>query len=302
MPSGYRDSKGLEEALELLASLDLLRGVELVYPADINEKNADYVADKIESFGFEIAGIGLDLYSQRKWAGGALSTATEGTREEALELAKSLVGLAESLGVEVINLWPGTDGYDYPFQVDYAKAWGNFVESVETIGSYSDRVRIALEYKIKEPRTHILMGTVGKLLYVLEKVGLDNVGATVDVGHALMAYENLGETIALLGDRLFHLHLNDNYREWDHDMVFGSVHLVELIEMEYWLRKVGYDGWYSLDIFPYRVDPLAAVRESIEMVDAVRKFVRATGIARLDEMVERGDYLGILRMIREKIK
>ena len=33
------------------------------------------------------------------------------------------------------------------------------------------------------------------------------------------------------GKKLFHIHFNDNYRSWDDDMIVGSVHLVEFVEL-----------------------------------------------------------------------
>jgi xylose isomerase len=56
----------------------------------------------------------------------------------------------------------------------------------------------------------------------------------------------LAEAVALLkrfGNRLMHLHLNDNYRATDDDMIPGSVHTLEWVEFFYWLDRTGYDGW-----------------------------------------------------------
>ena len=80
-------------------------------------------------------------------------------------------------------------------------------------------------------------------------------GAMVDVGHSLMAYENVAESAALLhyfGQKLFYMHFNDNWRLWDDDMTVGSVHTIEMLELLYWLDRMKYTGWYALDIFPYR--------------------------------------------------
>ena len=55
---------------------------------------------------------------------------------------------------------------------------------------------------------------------------LPNVGVTIDVGHSLEAYENVAEAICAAASRglLFHMHINDNYRLWDDDMITGSIH------------------------------------------------------------------------------
>ena len=88
----------------------------------------------------------------------------------------------------------------------------------------------------------------------------------IDVGHSLMAYENVAESAALLhyfGNKLMYMHFNDNWRLWDDDMTVGSVHTIEMLELLYWLDRLNYTGWYALDIFPYRENGIRAASESI---------------------------------------
>ena len=74
-------------------------------------------------------------------------------------------------------------------------------------------------------------------------------------------------------EKLKQVHLNDNYRDWDHDLIPGSVTVWEHIEFFYWLQKLGYDGWYSLDIFPYREDGIEAVELAVKaIIDARNRF------------------------------
>ena len=46
-------------------------------------------------------------------------------------------------------------------------------------------------------------------------------------------------------------------------MIVGSIHLPEYFEMLFWLQKTGYEGWYSMDQYPYREDGYQAVRSSV---------------------------------------
>ena len=74
----------------------------------------------------------------------------------------------------------------------------------------------------------------------------------MDIGHAFVAYENAADAVALFkqnGDKLIHVHMNDNYRLWDDDMMVGSVHFIEYLEFFYRLKRRGYDGWLSVDRF-----------------------------------------------------
>lgn len=73
------------------------------------------------------------------------------------------------------------------------------------------------------------------------------------------------------GKRLFHVHINDNYRLWDDDMIVGSVHTLEYLEFFYWLRRTGYDGYLTIDQYPYREDGRDAVAESAAWMQALER-------------------------------
>jgi xylose isomerase len=161
-----------------------------------------------------------------------------------------------------------------------------------------------IEYKPKEPRTHCFISTVGKTLLLIEKVNKANVGAMVDVGHALEAYENTAESVALLqyfGKKLYYMHFNDNWRLWDDDMIAGSVHTLELLELLYWLDRIGYNGWYALDIFPYREDGVKAANESIAWIRGLHGLLDRIGRERIAEVITRGDAMDASAMIRQAL-
>jgi xylose isomerase len=118
------------------------------------------------------------------------------------------------------------------------------------------------------------MARMADTLLVCLQTGMDNVGVTIDTGHSFMAGENVSEAIVLAkqaGDKLFHMHFNDNYKAWDDDMIAGSIHSLEYIEMLYWLDKCGYNGWLSMDQYPYREDAVGAISESINWLKAFDK-------------------------------
>ncbi len=141
-----------------------------------------------------------------------------------------MMDIAAELGCGLINIWNGQDGYDYPFEADYLQEREWLVSGLRECAQHRADVRVSLEYKLKEPRNRSYLGTAAGTLLIAQEIGLPNVGVTIDVGHALVAYEDVGESIAMLshaGSKLFHMHFNDNYRLWDDDMIVGSVHTIE---------------------------------------------------------------------------
>jgi xylose isomerase len=109
-----------------------------------------------------------------------------------------------------------------------------------------------------------------------KETGCDNVGVTIDTGHSFVGGENVAEAVVLAkraGDMLFHMHFNDNHGSWDDDMIVGSVHSTCYIELMFWLKKTGYNGWLSMDQYPYREDAIDAISESILWVKKYEQIV-----------------------------
>jgi len=139
---------------------------------------------------------------------------------------------------------------------------------------------------------------------MIRDVDRKNVGLNIDVGHMLYAHENLGESVALSmreGDKLFHLHMNDNYADADADMMFASVHFLAFLEMFYWLRKTNYSGWKSLDLFNYRTDPAASIAEGIRWMMAFDELIDRVGMDQLGELIKNGNAVENMAFFRKII-
>jgi xylose isomerase len=178
------------------------------------------------------------------------------------------------------------------------------IEGTIECAEHVPAVNLVLEYKPKEPRTHCFIATVGKTLLLIEKVKRPNVGAMVDIGHALMAYENVAESAALLhyfGNKLMYMHFNDNWRLWDDDMTVGSVHTIEMLELLYWLDRLDYTGWYALDIFPYREKGVRAATESILWIEGLHRLLDRIGRDKIAQVVASGDAMDASAMLREAL-
>jgi xylose isomerase len=212
--------------------------------------------------------------------------------------------MAAAIGCDLANVWPGQDGYDYCFQSDYIRERLWLVEALKECCEYRRDVRLAIEYKPKEPRNRSYFSNVATALLTLKQVEEPNCGITLDFGHALVAYENPAESVALLkcfGDKLYHVHMNDNYRLWDDDMMVGSVHLVENLEFFYWLKRTGYNGWVSIDQFLYREDGVKGTEESVRWIEECSRLADRLDESRIGSIFETGNAIEALGLLRELI-
>ena len=131
---------------------------------------------------------------------------------------------------------------------------------------------------------------MGRTLYLCERIGLPNVGVTMDVGHALIAKETPAEVLAIAAqaNRLFYVHFNDNAREWDWDMLPGSVNLWDLVEMLFYMDRLGWDGWLSYDVVTRDGDPVETMDVGIAVVKMAQELLAKMGSERMTELIQEG--------------
>lgn len=299
---GYRQGLDPLEKIERIAGIEGVNGIEMIYPADF-EQDVDTIRKALLDAGLECAIVGVDLTGDPKWKFGSFSSKDPGTRKDAVDLTRQTIDAALALGADRVNIWPGEDGHDYPFQSDYLESWKWFRDCLVELAEYRADVKICLEYKLREPRVRSLISNVDRAILMCQETGRDDVGVTIDVGHSLQAGENMAESVAALArtGRLFHLHMNDNYRGWDDDMVVGSVHLVEFLELMYELNKVGFSDWISIDVYPYREDPAEVVSESIEFIKDIQRLLDRLGTDTFEEALSSDDPVPVLSKIRKAL-
>lgn len=288
---GYKESLDTWAMLDMAAAIEGVTGIELVGTWDIRADNVDEMAERLATLGLACVSIIPDHFSQAIWGKGAFTSRDAGVRRLAVEHTLQACEYAQKLGCDLVNIWNGQDGYDYPLQADYDRERTWLVEGIgQCVAAYPD-IRFALEYKMKEPRTHSYLARMADTLLLCGEIGAPNVGVTIDVGHSMLAYEDVAEAAVLAnraGHKLFHMHFNDNYRAWDDDMIVGSIHTVEYIELLYWLDRLGYDGWFSMDLYPYREDGRAALSESVAWLRKFQALVDAH-CGEIDGLLKEGD-------------
>lgn len=297
---GYRDELTLEDKIAMGGRTEGLDGMILQYPAVVTDDNADYVARLMKDEGLEVAAVDASLFN-RHFRHGAFTNPDPNIRREAIELAKRTMDMAERLGTPNAGIWLGQDGYDYLFQRNYHDVWKYELDALAEVAAHNPNIQICLEYKIREPRMFITIGTVGKSLHMCHVVGADNLGVTMDIGHCFMARENPAESAALLlqNGKLFSAHFNDTFGVDDDDMIASSVHIWQTLEVILYLEDGGYDGWWGLDYFPYREDISRAAEISIANVKGLREWAKQIDREKLRQLQDAGDAVDMQQYLHE---
>ncbi len=286
VPGGYQPQWAGETTAERVRRAvdglgDLIDGYEFHYPQELNEENLEEVRAELGMHDVYCMATGLHL--DPRFGRGGLVSPDADTRAEAVRRTAAAADFAGRIGAHFI-IWPGIEGYNYPFQTPYKESWAWLLEGIGQAAEVckSHGVLLFLEHKNSEPAMNILMRNVGMTLHVIHKLraqGLDNVKVNMDWQHLIMNGENLAEYAAMLAAEglLGHHHANSGWGTFDDDNMVGATAFMQTLELAIELRRCGYgeDGErLGFDLYPYTEDAVAAVERSVlqwRFIDSVAR-------------------------------
>ena len=136
VPGGYQPERAGETTVQrverAVAGLgELIDGYEFHYPAELNEQNLDAIREALGP-DHDIYCLAGGLHLDPRFGKGGFVNPDPELRAEATRIAVAGAELAGQIGVPMI-VWPGIEGYNYPFQTPYAESWDLFIDGVGQI-------------------------------------------------------------------------------------------------------------------------------------------------------------------------
>ena len=285
----HQPAKSLEDRLKTAEGIPGADGVEPVYPQDLGHDGER--VELVKNCDLPVSAINVNIKGEPEFRYGALTHPDAAVRRKAVDYLKTAMDMAPDLGTDMVSVCPLIDGWDHAFEVDYVHQWTWLKEGLEDAAGHRNDVRVSIEYKPFEVRNHIVLPSMARTLLLCEQIGLPNLGATMDVGHAISGGETPAAELCLAqqSGRLFYVHFNDNDRRWDWDTLPGSVNLWETLETLYWVRRLGWDGWFAYDVFTRKGDAAQGVQATFEIMESLDRLIDKIGMDALQGMIEGRD-------------
>lgn len=258
------------QMVERAATAKGLTHLDLNFPDHV-EGDAIALSRRISDVGLAVNGLAMRYYTNKAFKIGAFTNPDKIVRQEAIDLTKRGIDAARAMGVNLMTIWLGQDGFDYNFQLDYAQAWDWEVEGISEVANHDPDCQISIEYKPDEPRAQSLLRDAATTLLAIDDAGAPNLGVTMDFAHSLYAGEQPAFAAHLIHRRskLLGVHLNDAYAKRDDGLMVGAVHLRSTLELLHQIRHDGYGGVLYFDTFPdvSGLDPVAECEANIATVN-----------------------------------
>ncbi|MBM3334949.1 TIM barrel protein [Candidatus Sumerlaeota bacterium] len=293
---GFGEFVPVIDRIKEVGAIEGVDGVELHLPTEIDDANAGEIEKVLNDCNLQIVQLCGHTWTEKQYKFGALGDSDPQVRANAIARVKAALDMGARFNVPISVLWPATDGNDFPMQTGYLALYDRYVDSVRQIVAYlhqnNYKTKVCIEPKPFEPRSWIMMGTTAQALCIVNEVNDPNFGINLDIGHSLIARENVEDQISLICRyrKLFHTHFNDNDQQCDADLPAGTVNFIRLVSVMYVLDEVGYDGWYGLDLFPYRDVPRKFIEISRDNLRLAKQVVQLMNQKGAREMREKGTF------------
>jgi sugar phosphate isomerase/epimerase len=254
------------EAVRRLAALGY-RGVEVMadvphaWPAFLLEEQKQALRDALAQSGLAISNVNAFMMHavndarQRYWHPSWIEPDRH-YRQIRIDHTRRALTLARELGARCITTEPG--GPVEPGG-SWQKALALFVEGLKPVAEHAEKEGVLL---LVEPEPGLLVETMDQFLELIQHVDSPAVGLNFDVGHAFCVGDDPATTIPRVAKWIRHFHLEDIAATRVHQHLIPGTGAIDFAATLRAIRGIGYDGWLTVELYPYAEDPDGAARRA----------------------------------------
>ncbi len=259
-----------DEAAERISALgyeglELMADVPHAWPAGLLEGPKRAILEAMRGNGLEFSNVNAFMmnaiadHRQPYWYPSFIEP-DEGYRRVRIDHTRRALSLCAELGAPHITTEPG--GPIAPGQ-SRESAMDMFVEALKPLADHANDLGVLL---LVEPEPGLLIETTEEYLELADRLNAPSIGLNFDVGHAFCMSEDLPAQIAKLAQHTKHYHLEDIAATRVHHHLVPGTGAIDFAEVFEAIQKTGYDGWLTVELYPFVEDPDAAAREAREVL------------------------------------
>jgi sugar phosphate isomerase/epimerase len=186
------------------------------------------------------------------------------------EHTKRALKLAKEIGAKNLQTEPGGPLAAGQSWEDAAKV---FYDELMPVVEVAEHVEVGL---LIEPEPGLMIERFDEYLRFVERIDSPWVGLNFDIGHAYCVGEDPEHWVAKMAKHTRHYHFEDIAATRVHQHLVPGRGAIDFDATLAAIAATGYDGWITVELYPYIDDPDAAAREAHQyMTAALRKLALA---------------------------
>lgn len=260
----------IEDTIAKIASLgytgiEVLADVPHAWPAGLLPERKDSIRKSLDKHGLTISNINAFMMNavadprQPYWHPGWTDPDPH-YRAIRREHTKRALKLAKELGAPNITTEPG--GQLTPDQ-SWQQGAQIFYEELMPCVELAEQLKVQL---LIEPEPELLIETFGQYLDFMDRIDSPWVGLNFDVGHAYCVSEDPQDWVAKMAPHTRHYHFEDIAPTRVHKHLIPGHGSIDFTATLSEIQKTGYQGWITVELYPYIDNPDDAAREAKEFL------------------------------------
>ncbi len=265
----------IEETIEKIAGfgytgIELLADVPHAWPAGLLPERKDSIRRSLEKHNLEIANINAFMMNavadprQPYWYPG-WTDPEPNYRAIRREHTKRALRLAAELGAPSITTEPG--GKLAP-GVSWEDAAQIFYDELMPCVDVAEEVKVKL---LIEPEPELLIEKFDQYLEFMKRIDSPWVGLNFDIGHAFCVGEDPQDWVEKMASHTVYYHFEDIAETRVHQHLIPGRGAIDFEATLLAIQKTGYNGWITVELYPYMDGPDVAAREAYSYLSSLFK-------------------------------
>lgn len=255
----------LEDAIRLIAeagydAIDIWGGRPHAYRGDRCKEECRAVRRMIDQYGLQVPSF---IPAQFRYPT-SLCSPIPTIRENSILYITESIDTACAMGVTLVSLCPGHTLHGQ----GTANGWELLKNSLVRLCANADQHGVRLALEPGDAYETDLVNTVADAARLIAEVDCPNLGVLLDSGHVHVTEESMRAAFQNAGERLYHIHVDDNNGLRDQHLVpgDGSLDFFELFNL---LREYHYTGCLCAELgWDYTIDPQPAASLALQRLHA----------------------------------
>ncbi len=258
------------------AGLELLADVPHAWPAGLREESKRAIRDCLGRHGLSVSNVNAFMMNavadprQPYWHPSWIEPDPH-YRAIRREHTKRALALAKEIGGPSIQTEPGG-----PLRPD--QSWNDaaavFYDELMPCVEVAEQLEVLL---LIEPEPGLMIETFEQYLEFAGRIDSPWVGLNFDVGHAFCMGQDPQDWIARMAPHTKHYHIEDIAATRRHTHLIPGQGAIDFPATLREIAQSGYDGWITVELYPYIDDPDAAGRQAKRFLEAALQQVTHPG-------------------------
>lgn len=263
----------LEYAIRSIAQTGY-KGVEILcdiphaYPPNFGDEKVKATKQLLSELGIQVSNLNaFTLYALGDVYHPSWIEDDERQRDDRLQHTLNCITLAKRIGARNLSTEPGGPVAD-PSRASKSTLEKIFLRNVMAAEKLarSEGIKILIE-----PEPGLLVENSTQFLNFIKDIPSEYVGLNFDIGHFFCVREDPERLIYKLSDHIGHFHIEDIAANRVHEHLIPGRGAIDFKSVLRAIDGICYDGFVTVELYPYQDDPASAAREAFEYLSRIVK-------------------------------